>query len=60
MFLCAKKRFSENGAAHVVARAILSPYSHRKEIRYYWCYQCKSYHVTSQPYAPKELEKESA
>jgi hypothetical protein len=45
--VCKKKRFDEIGAKWAVAQAIHSQDKRRKEVRYYWCSQCNSYHLTS-------------
>lgn len=44
---CAKRKFSKNKAKQVIIKAQRSRDERRKECRYYFCVQCKAYHVTS-------------
>jgi len=45
---CRKKCFDKIGAMLAVAEAKHSPDTRRLEERYYWCEQCRAYHLTSQ------------
>lgn len=56
---CKKRKYRDPIAAKL-ALASTSNKAHRRnknEIRYYKCYFCNAYHLTSQPYKPKELVK---
>lgn len=45
---CRKIRYDKIGAMWAVAQAKNSGDSYRREIRQYWCKECKAYHLTSQ------------
>jgi len=44
---CSKKKLDKLTAMWIVAQGKNGNRPRRKEIRYYWCIDCKSYHTTS-------------
>lgn len=52
--ICTKRRYKDKLSAMIALSSCLSSGSKkRKETRYYWCDQCKVYHLTKR----REIEK---
>ncbi len=48
---CTKKSFDRIGAIEAMYSARYSKKNKRRECRYYWCSDCRAYHLTSMPLA---------
>lgn len=51
--MCDKKKFKKRWAKEAIFNAMIARMygsEKRREIRYYWCSECNSYHLTSKPY----------
>jgi hypothetical protein len=61
--MCDKKKFNKKQAKEALFNAMMARFfgsERRKEIRYYWCGECNSYHLTSKPYVRQMISHRPA